>query len=517
MSRIYLLLLTCIFFIRCANIVPPTGGPRDTEAPKILSAYPKNGQTNYKGNSITLTLNEEIADNQLSNKILVSPTIDGFYTVRVKKQILKLSWKDTLKENTTYTFNFIDGIKDITEGNSVRSYSVTFSTGSDLDSNSLFATIQAPAGQKVSSDFKVFLFDKTDSIFSLLKKKPEYIGVVDSGKVTMNYLKEKEYTAIALQDINKNNKWDKAEPIDIKTISIKNSITQEFNVQTTTLDSTKVISVNSQNKFINILFSKGLQKINIKDSNGTYILGKESDRKYFLQNEYNLKDSTKIQIEYVDSMGITNRIDKKIKFKDIDLQKDKDSIINIKNINKKSVLSPKLDSVQFSIDKIIQNFELSIVAPKNINYTLTNHYNNFVLVFSGQKEHDSIKIDIPKYTLTSLNKEYNREFKQTLITGEEKEFGNIQFEIKTTASNYITYFENEQHTIIYTSKNKPFNTIKNLIPGQYKLFVHVDTNNDGVWNAYDPINNIPAEPIYYFKENIVIRSNWDLEDIQMIF
>lgn len=518
MPRIYLLLFTCLLFGRCANIVNPTGGPKDTEVPKVLSSYPKNGQKNYTGNSITLTLNEEIAENQISNKILVSPTIEGLYTVRVKKSILKLSWKDTLKSNTTYTFNFIDGIKDLTEGNSIKSYCVTFSTGPDLDSNSMEAIIKPQPGQRLSLNYKVLLFDKTDSVLTLLKKKPEYVGIMnDSGKVKLNYLKEKDYTAIAIEDINKNNKWDKNESVDIKNLTVKNSLNEKFSVQSTTLDSTKMITANTINKNINILFNKGLQKINIKDENGFYVISKESPRKFLIQNEYNLSDSTKIQIEYVDSMGISGVIEKKVKFKYIDIEKDKDSIINITNINKKYTLSPKLDSIQFSIDKLVSNFEIDIVAPKNVSYTLTNNYNNFILKFSGQREADTIKITIPSKRLTSINKEYNRQFKQTLVTGQEKEFGNLNFIIDTKSTNYITYLENQQNTIVYTSKNKPVNTIKNLVPGEYKLFVHVDTNNDGVWNAYDPANNIPAEPIYYFKENLVVRPNWDLEDIQMIF
>lgn len=516
MVKIYLLLFSCFLFAGCANIVNPTGGPRDTEAPKVLFSYPKNGQTNYKGNFIVLNLNEEIADNQLSNKILVSPTIEGRYTVKIKKGMVKLSWTDTLKENTTYTFNFVEGIKDLTEGNTVKSYSVTFSTGPDLDSNTFLASIKQN-GSASAADQKILLFEKTDSVQKLLNKKPEYVGIIDSGKVKMTYLKEKEYTVIALQDNNKNNKWDKNEAVDIKNLTIKNIVKNEFNVQPTILDSTKLISVNAQNKIINLIFTKGLQKISVKDSNGKYLLTKESPRKYYIQNEYNLTDSIKIQIEFVDSMGISGQFEKLTKFKNIDLQKDKDSIINIRNTNKKYLLSPKLDSIQFSTDKIFKDVQPVIIAPKNVNYTLTNNYTNFTLKFTGQKELDSIKINIPYKSLSSIYNEYNKEFNQVLVTGEEKEFGNLHFELKTLSTNYIAYLENEQHEIIYTSKNKPVNILKNLIPGTYTLFVHIDENNDGVWNAYDPINNIAAEPIYYFKEPLVIRANWDLEDIQMIF
>ena len=130
MIRLLILLFSSLLFIRCANIVPPTGGPRDLDPPKVISSFPENGRTNYTDNYITVTFNEPILDHQLSTKVIVSPTIEGLYTVKVKKNTIRLEWADTLKPNTTYTFNFVDGVKDNTENNPIKNYSVTFSTGS---------------------------------------------------------------------------------------------------------------------------------------------------------------------------------------------------------------------------------------------------------------------------------------------------------------------------------------------------------------------------------------------------
>lgn len=518
MIRILVVLFSSILFVRCANIIPPTGGPRDTKEPKVLSEYPKNGTTNYTEKYITLTFDEPIAENQLTSKILVSPLIEGNFSARVKKNTVKLSWTDTLKPNTTYTFNLANGIKDITEGNTITNYSVTFSTGNNIDTCNISGKIKNYPGAISQSNLKLLLFPATDSLQNLLKTRPEYIGMAnDSGEVTINYVKHNLYQTIAIQDINGNNKWDPTEAVSMKQITISDKIDENFELQQTTLDTTRIQSISPKDKTINILISKGLQEITVRDEHGLYQTTKLTSRKYLIENQFKLTDSTKIQIEYVDSMGIKGSYSKRIKFKSIDIQKDKDTIININNINKKYILKPKLDSIQYSTDRLIDTVYFNLIAPPYVSYEIKNYNNAFTIILKGQKENDSIEFTLPYKSIHSIYSEYNKEYTQKLITAEEKMYGNLQYEIKTTSTNYTSYLENSSKIIVYKSKNQAINKIKNIDPGSYKLYVFIDSNNDGYWNAYDPINKIDAEPMLYFKQDLTIRANWDLEDIQMIF
>ncbi|HSY62444.1 MAG TPA: Ig-like domain-containing protein, partial [Cytophaga sp.] len=294
MIRSLIVLFSSILFIRCANIVPPTGGPRDTKEPKVISEYPKNGTTNYTQNYIILTFDEPIVENQLSSKVVVSPNIEGHFSVKLKKNTVKLSWTDTLKPNTTYTFNLADGIKDNTEGNTIKNYSVTFSTGNDIDTNRINGTIKNVPGSTSNLNLKLLLYPPTDTILHLLKLKPEYIATAnDSGEVSINYVKHNTYQAIAVSDINNNNKWDKTEAADIKQLSIKYQVQAEFQLQQTTFDTATILSVISKDKYVSILLTKGLQEIKIKDENGEYLPTKIHSRKYQLENQFKLTDSTK--------------------------------------------------------------------------------------------------------------------------------------------------------------------------------------------------------------------------------
>src|SRR5450759_4886045 len=58
----------------CAQIIAPTGGPRDTLPPKLVSANPKMKATNFTGNRITLYFDEYVHIEDLQQNLLLSPT-----------------------------------------------------------------------------------------------------------------------------------------------------------------------------------------------------------------------------------------------------------------------------------------------------------------------------------------------------------------------------------------------------------------------------------------------------------
>ena len=55
-----LLYVVAISNAGCAQIGMPTGGPKDSIAPKLVSSSPKQYSTNVTSNKITLTFNEYI-------------------------------------------------------------------------------------------------------------------------------------------------------------------------------------------------------------------------------------------------------------------------------------------------------------------------------------------------------------------------------------------------------------------------------------------------------------------------
>ena len=76
----FLITISSIFlFGSCANIVAPSGGPRDLEAP-IYSAEnstpTEETNTNYSKDYIELTFNERVAVKNPTSEIITTPLLD---------------------------------------------------------------------------------------------------------------------------------------------------------------------------------------------------------------------------------------------------------------------------------------------------------------------------------------------------------------------------------------------------------------------------------------------------------
>src|SRR5438093_12119747 len=71
---IYIISIIAISGPGCANIIPPTGGPRDSLPPVLVNAVPKDSMTNFSAQKIALTFDEYVdLDQKLTEDFIVSP------------------------------------------------------------------------------------------------------------------------------------------------------------------------------------------------------------------------------------------------------------------------------------------------------------------------------------------------------------------------------------------------------------------------------------------------------------
>ena len=85
----------------CANIIPPSGGPRDSIPPALVSASPKDSTINFKSNRITLTFDEFIDLKDVQNNLLFTPTFENVPVIEARLRTLTIKIRDTLEPNTT--------------------------------------------------------------------------------------------------------------------------------------------------------------------------------------------------------------------------------------------------------------------------------------------------------------------------------------------------------------------------------------------------------------------------------
>src|SRR5450432_1734162 len=184
----------------CAQIVAPTGGPRDSIPPTLLNATPPSGTINFKGNRITLSYDEYVQLQKLQENLLVSPTPKIIPNIDFKFKTVTIKIRDTLQPNTTYRLDLGNSIQDINENNPVKNFSYIFSTGPYIDSLEFSGNVQLAQTGKPDTTLLVFLYDNLDDS-AVIKQKPKYITRLNTtGDFKFHNLAGGIYHVFALKD-----------------------------------------------------------------------------------------------------------------------------------------------------------------------------------------------------------------------------------------------------------------------------------------------------------------------------
>ena len=171
----------------CANIIPPTGGDRDSLPPRLVKVTPPDASTNFSKKTITFTFDEYITEPQdFFKNLIVSPTYVKAPVYEVKLRTLTINIKDTLEPNTTYYYNFGDAIKDVNEGNVLHDFSYIFTTGNIIDTLQLAGKVLLAETGGTDSTLYVMLY-KSGVDSAVVNDRPRYVARVD-GKGNFRFL-----------------------------------------------------------------------------------------------------------------------------------------------------------------------------------------------------------------------------------------------------------------------------------------------------------------------------------------
>lgn len=197
-----------LLLISCAQIVTPTGGPKDETPPKVLHEDPPNGSVNFTGNSFKVTFDEFVVTNNPNDNVIISPPLRKKPSYTLKRKSLIVKWEEELTPDATYIFNFGEAIKDNNEGNILNGYTYVFSTGAVLDSMELKGKLtDAITGEPVEGAMLMLYRNDVDSL--PLTSLPDYFGRTGKdGQFHIRNIPDLSYKAFALKDQNNNFKFD---------------------------------------------------------------------------------------------------------------------------------------------------------------------------------------------------------------------------------------------------------------------------------------------------------------------
>jgi hypothetical protein len=190
-----------VFTAGCANIVAPTGGDKDSLPPVLLKVNPADSIRRFTGKKIVFEFDEFIAQPEnIQENLLVSPVPKLNPIISSKLRTLTVTIKDTLEENTTYSINFGNAIKDINEGNILKDFTYVFTTGDTIDSLTVSGKVIIAETGKTDSTLIAVLHRNTDDS-AVIKERPRYVTKLNrDGNFTFRNLPPGTFALYAFKD-----------------------------------------------------------------------------------------------------------------------------------------------------------------------------------------------------------------------------------------------------------------------------------------------------------------------------
>ena len=210
-----MLLFGGAFFSRCANIMTPEGGPKDTIPPVIIKLAPDNFTTNFKAKKVYIEFNEFVQIKDQNKELFTSPAMKKLPLISTRGKGIVITIRDTLKENTTYAIDFGSAICDNNEGNPLNAMRYVFSTGDKVDS--MMCSGYTADSYKADSVSRTFIwFYIADSLPStpgydstIFNRKPDVIARAQkNGIFIAQNLKPVNYRIYAIGDKNDNQLYE---------------------------------------------------------------------------------------------------------------------------------------------------------------------------------------------------------------------------------------------------------------------------------------------------------------------
>lgn len=207
-SLFFIFVLLLVVLWQCANQGYPEGGPRDETPPKMVNSEPSLNAKNFDGNEVVIEFNELIVLEEAMQKVIVSPPLNEQPTITGLGNKVTVGFNEELQPATTYTIDFADAIQDNNEGNPLEGFTFSFSTGETQDSLQIAGhLLEADTHEPVEGALVMAHSNHADSAFTDMVP-PRVAKTNSEGRFTIKNLAEGEYRVFALDDANRNYRFD---------------------------------------------------------------------------------------------------------------------------------------------------------------------------------------------------------------------------------------------------------------------------------------------------------------------
>ncbi len=551
---IILSVLVLLFLSGCANQLPPGGGEIDKIPPEIEEFYPPNGTTNFKDDYISFDFSEYVEKRSFKEAVFISPQMEGELVYNWSGTSVSIEFPKKLKDNTTYVVTIGTDVADVNNRNRMaQSFSLTFSTGNEIDKRSIAGTVFADK----PSGVMIYAYKLKDDSIDPKKVKPDYITQTgEKGTYKLNGISEGKFRIFAVRDKFKDFLFQAVQDeIGISSRDIaffKNDTTVEnVNFKLTKIDKEPpriIRAVMTDRSHVLVEFTEDLSRQSVKLKNFS-IVDSSKGEKFTFSNVYR-KYKINNRIVLINNNSFSGNSNLYLQADDItDLNGNtiKNDYIKLIYSDREDTSKPRLvisepPSGSSEADYSDQIFRFyfsdyldSSSAKSGIIFKRDDGMNipyliNFIDDASFTLKAKIDLLPVKKYKIViDLHKIKNNNgaaadsnyiYDFTTVNG--LNFSGVTGEVKNLETDYPVYIilkgvdENKRTYKQQLSKNRKF-VFSRIVSGKYKLWCFIDKDKNGKYSFGSPFPFQPAEKFSYLKYELELKPRWMQTDVVLEF
>lgn len=517
----FVVAIVLLLLASCARRGRPSGGPKDELPPILITANPEHLSTNFEEEKIRIRFDEYIKLKEINQQLVISPPLENqpiITPVGTASQDINIRIIDTLKPNTTYTFNFGNSVVDNNEENPLAQFKYVFSTGDYIDSLAISGTISDAYNLETEENISVQLYEVTEEFSDsiIYKERPSYVAnTLDSVAFELTNLKEGTYLMVALKDVSRNYKFDpKADKIGYHPtyITIPNDTVFKLKLFSEVLPFRFLRP--SEYKMGQLYFGyegdptgAKIKLLSEPDSiiNTHIVTEKDMDTLSYWHTPIQA-DSLLFEVsknEYIDTLKVFLRKNER------DSLRVSQTTTGVMSLKDTFAISSNVPMIN------INKSQITILDRDSLPVNFTTHLSaskqELKLNFNKKFE-ETYNIRFLPSAIEDLFGDTNDTLTMNARTGSLDMYGAINLNIQN-ADSYpfiLEILDGKMEVIdqVYVRENRSFK-FEYLSPDDYQFRIIYDINENGKWDTGNFLRRSKPEEVLYRKGKVEIKANWE--------
>jgi len=525
MRKCWLWYLLPLIFVACAQVGQISGGEKDEQAPQLVLATPPNGTVQFNAKAFRLEFDERVQLEKVRERLLISPPLEKLPEVRiVGARSVEVSITSELKENTTYSFNLAECVKDLTEGNLATGVNYVFSTGAVLDSIRVEGIVRNSLTDAPEKHMLVMLHAVGDT-GAFRAGRPLYLARTrEDGTFVLDHLSASEFSLFALRDKNSNFKYD----LPNEEIAFLDSVlvlpTTDTTVSSLHLRAFLPRSSKQQIRAYTVIPDGAFQLVFAKAADSVVVRDVErTGGTLFWKPEWNNTRDTVLlwpndttllaKGSYVISDGgmvldtLNYRRTKPMSFNTGITATSSDEKDNVLISLRAARPIREVDSTRFVLERD------STAIPFELERSLDN--DRTLILTAKLDAGETARLTIYPKAVRDIYGGVNDTLRTNLGRAAEAATGSLRVNLTglDSASQYVVQMLTGQDKVVREAAvpgNAPHMKWERLAPGMVTLRLFQDSNSNGHWDTGEWAAQQQPEPVWNHKEPVNVRAAWDV-------